>query len=142
MMKVDHILTIILISTVILAIGTVCYAITSPKMGDRFTEFYILDSDGRTDNYPTDIKLGSSSDIFVYVSNHEYESVNYTLKVNMDEDMLINKELVLNNNETWKRAIVFIPNKEGNNTKLEFLLFKENNFTTPYRELHLWVNVT
>ena len=30
----------------------------------------------------------------------------------------------------------------GGNQKLEFLLYKEYNFTTPYRDLHLWVNVS
>ncbi|MCZ7397300.1 MAG: hypothetical protein O8C59_02165 [Candidatus Methanoperedens sp.] len=25
--------------------------------------------------------------------------------------------------------------------KLEFLLYKENNFTIPYRDTHLWINV-
>jgi uncharacterized membrane protein len=36
----------------------------------------------------------------------------------------------------------FAPEKTGEKLKLEFLLYKEENFTARYRDLHLWVNVT
>lgn len=32
--------------------------------------------------------------------------------------------------------------KQGTDMKLEFLLFTESNFSSPFRELHLWVNTT
>jgi uncharacterized membrane protein len=37
---------------------------------------------------------------------------------------------------------VFFFKKTGDNLKLEFLLYKEDNITAPYRDLHLWVNVS
>jgi uncharacterized membrane protein len=139
--NVDTILTVILIFTILLAIGMVYYVIATPKIGERFTEFYILDANGKANDYPTDMKLGSSSNISVYISNHEYEPTNYTVQIVMDGDILVHKQSTLDNNDVLRRNITFVPNKEGNNMKLEFLLFKGNNFKSPYRNLSLLVNV-
>lgn len=138
--KIDRILSVILIFTTILAIGLVYYVITTPKIGEKFTEFYILGPSGKAENYPTELKFGSSATLLTGVVNHEYSSINYTIQIILDKDILSSKKLVLNHNETWQNNISFVPDKEGNDMKLELLLFKENNFTSPYRELHLWVN--
>jgi uncharacterized membrane protein len=140
--KIDRILSAILVLSIVLAIGTLVYVITVPKIGEKFTEFYILGPDGKADNYSTNLKLDSSTNILTGIVNHEYSPVNYTVQIVIGKDILSSKKLVLNNNETWQNNILFVPNKEGNDEKLELLLFKENNFTVPYRELHLWVNVT
>lgn len=140
--KVDRILSVILIFSIIFAIGMLYYVITVPKIGEKFTEFYILGPSGRADNYSTQLKVGSSTILLTGVVNHEYSPVNYTVQIVLNNDILTSKKLTLNNNETWEKNITFMPNKEGNDMKLELLLFKENNFTGPYRELHLWVNVT
>ncbi len=55
---------------------------------------------------------------------------------------ILSMNLTLQNNETWERPVTYILNNIGDRQKLEFLLYKEGNFTEPYRDLHLWVNVT
>ena len=40
--KLDRILTVILIGAIIAAVGTLIYVISTPKVGEKFTEFYIL----------------------------------------------------------------------------------------------------
>jgi uncharacterized membrane protein len=140
--RTDKILTGVLILSIILAIGTLIYVITVPKVGEKFTEFYILGPDGKADNYPTSLKSDVVSNITVGIVNHEYSSANYTLQIDLDKSILTSKELILGNNETWERNVTFLPNKMGADMKLEFLLFKENNLSVPYRDLHLWVNVT
>lgn len=140
--RTDKILTWILIISIVLAIGMVYFVITTPKIGERFTEFYILDTSGKAENYPTNLSYKSPGMILVGVVNHEYTQVNYTLQVALEREVLNETRLVLNHNETWERNITFVPDKAGINMKLEFWLFKENNFTAPYRGLHLWVNVT
>lgn len=139
--SVDTVLTIMLILTALLAIGMTYYVIATPKIGEKFTEFYILDANGKTNDYPTYIKLGSPSNMIIYVSNHEYESSNYTIQIVMNKDILAHKQLTLNNNDMQRQNITFVPRKEGDNMKLELLLFKGNNLTNPYRKLYLWVNV-
>jgi uncharacterized membrane protein len=53
-----------------------------------------------------------------------------------------NINLTLQNGETWERSVTYILNNTGDRQKLKFLLYKEGNFTEPYRDLYLWVNVT
>jgi uncharacterized membrane protein len=45
-------------------------------------------------------------------------------------------------NATWEEKVLFTPQKTGDNLELQFFLYKDNNFTVPYRDLHLWVNVS
>lgn len=139
--RIDKILTGILIFSLVLTAVVIFFVITTPKTGERFTEFYILDSSGKADNYPANIKYNSPEEVRVGVVNHEYTSFNYSIQVKFDKNILTSISLRLNHNETWEKNMIFIPDKEGN-MKLEFLLFKGDNFTLPYRELFLWVNVT
>ena len=138
---IDIILTTMLIFTTISAIGIAYYVVAIPKIGERFTEFYVLDANGKANNYSTYVKVGSSSDMTVYISNYEYESMNYTLQIDIDKNILVYRQLTLDNNETWKQNITFSPEIDGADKRLEFLLFKEGDLVNPYRELYLTVNV-
>lgn len=139
--KGDTILTIILIVSIILAVSMVIFVIVTPKTGERFTEFYILDTNGKADNYPTNLSVGVPEELIVGIVNHEYDFVNYTLQVGLDRDILYLKDIGLFHNETWEQTISLTPYETGNNVKMEFLLFNEYNYTEPYRTLHLWVDV-
>ncbi|HEX7575826.1 MAG TPA: DUF1616 domain-containing protein [Candidatus Methanoperedens sp.] len=140
--KTDRILTVILILSIALAIGMLYFVITTPKIGERFTEFYILGPEGKAENYPTILRNNSPSDILVGVVNHEYVNVNYTVRIALDKEILTDTWFSSGHNQTWEKNLTFVPDKEGTDMKLEFLLYKEDNFTAPYRDLHLWVNVT
>ncbi len=138
--RADIIFTCILIFSIALAIGMMYFVITTHNIGERFTEFYILGPDGKAENYSTNLKYNFPAQILVGAINHEFASVNYTVQTALEKDILTDTFFRLNHNETWEQNITFIPDKEGENLKLEFRLFKEDNFTAPYRELHLWVN--
>ncbi len=140
--RTDFILTIILIFLIVSVIGTIYYTITVPKIGERFTEFYILNSSERVGSYPTTLKLNSPINLYVGVGNYEHMTTNYTIQVLLDKNLLTSKELILKDGETQKYNITLTPNNVGTDMKLEFLLFKDNNFTVPYRTSHLWVTTT
>lgn len=140
--KTDRILTGVLLFSIALAIGMIFFVITTPKIGERFTEFYILGSEGKTQDYPLVLKYNSPATILVGVVNHEYVPVNYTVRIALDKELLTDTWFSLDHNTTWEKNMTFVPNKNGTDRKLEFWLFKEDNFTAPYRNLHLWVNVT
>jgi len=134
--KID-ILGIILILSIIAAIVFVSYVIITPKIGDRFTEFYVLDEEKTANNYSKVLEIGRVNKYFIGISNHEYTYVNYTIKVSLDDEILTTKEINIGNNEKWEDNIEIIPAKEGK--RLEFLLYKENDFSIPYRKLNLWM---
>ena len=140
--KVDRILSVILIFSIILAVGTLAYVIVTPKVGEKFTEFYILGQDGKADNYPTMLEVGKNSSVIVGITNHEYMLTNYTLDIILENSTLNKTQVRLMYNSTWEEKVLFTPEKTGDNLKLQFLLYKEDNITAPYRDLHLWVNVT
>lgn len=140
--RLDRALTIILVITIIMSISALVYVIITPKQGEKFTEFYILGPGGKAYDYPTKVFAGNDSSVIVGVVNHEYTPVNYTMQLQLNNTTILSQKLILQHNQTWEKPVNYVLYKPGNEQKLEFLLFKENNFTSPYRDLHLWVNVS
>jgi uncharacterized membrane protein len=139
---VDRILTIILILSIVVSIITFIYVIVTPKQGEKYTEFYVVGDNGKAEGYPTRMEAGKNYSVIVGIANHEYMLTNYTLDISL-ENITINKiQVQLMHNSTLEERVFFIPEKTGDNLKLGFILYKEDNFTTPYRDLHLWVNVS
>lgn len=143
---IDKFLAVFLILLVLASVCSLVYIIVHPKEGEHFTEFYILGPNKTADNYQTEFKLGEKGTVFVGVINHEHRPMDYTLDVKLG-----NKSLPLSENQTrirlednmsWEKPVTFTPTVVGNYTKLEFLLFNDTEKKIPYRNLHLWVNVT
>ncbi|MFZ3050371.1 DUF1616 domain-containing protein [Methanothrix sp.] len=145
---VDKALTIILILSIIASIVALVYVVVTPKEGEKFTEFYILGPGGKAYDYPTEVRAGNNSTVIVGVVNHEYRLTNYTMEIQlnntpaMDILLIMRMNLSLQHNDTWEQPLTYILDETGDRQKLQFLLYKEGNFSAPYRDLHLWVNVT
>lgn len=144
--KLDRALTVFLIISILLSIATLAYVVVSPKEGEHFTEFYLLGPEGKADNYTTNYTLGQSGTVIVGVVNHEYRPVNYTMEIKLENKSLFLPENVkhinLAHNATWEEPVTIMPPVEGKNLKLQFLLFNDTEKSVPYRDLHLWVNVS
>lgn len=140
--RFDKFLSILLILSIVTSLIILVYIVNTPKQGEKFTEFYILGIEGKADNYPTHMESGNNSSLIVGIVNHEYIPTNYTLMVLLENNTLNSKYIQLEHNSISEEKIFFTPGLKGNNLKLEFLLYKENNFKAPYRELHLWVKIT
>lgn len=140
--KLDKILSIILIISLVLAIATTAYIIVKPKEGEKFTEFYILGPNGKASDYPTNLTLGETGKLFVGVVNHEYSTVNYKFVVKLQGKNISTENISLKNNQKWEKLLNFTPDTSGPNQKLELLLYKLPDDKNAYRSLHLWVNVT
>ena len=139
---VDKVLSIILIAVILGAIGTLGYVLAAPRVGEKFTEFYILGLEGEARNYPKEAVLDREQTVIVGIINREQEPVSYRLQVRIDG--VINNELgplVLGHDEKWEEVVAFTPHRVGDSQKVEFLLYRGDE-SMPYQApLHLWVNV-
>ncbi|RXA19804.1 DUF1616 domain-containing protein [Methanosarcina sp. MSH10X1] len=144
--KIDKTITFILVLSILASMGSLAYIIGNPKEGEHFTEFYILGKNRTAENYPTEFIRGEEGTVFIGIINHEYRPVDYTMEVRLENQSLSlpesQKHVTLGHNMSWEEPINFTPPFEGENMKLEFLLFNETEKTEPYRNLHLWINVT
>ena len=137
----DKILMVVLILATFGAIGTAAYAIAMPKAGETFTEFYIVGSNGKAENYPTDLVLGDTCRVTLGIINHEGVKTNYRVVVRIDGEL--NNAIgpiILGTEEKDETIVSFVPQKKGNSQKVELFLYK-NGLTDAYLELHFWLNV-
>ena len=140
-LRIDRILTVILIISIIVAIGMTVYLIVTPKEGEKFTEFYILGMNGTADEYPTELMAGEVAGVIIGVVNHEYSNSTYLLEVKINETIIGQESIRLSHNETWEEPFEFGLNETGEDQKLEFLLYTQD-LDEVYRSLHLWVDVS
>jgi len=141
-MKVDKILSYILIISIVISVASVIYIIVDPSPGEKFTQFYILDSNGKAGNYPTNLSVGENGNLTINIINNEGSPANYQLVVYIGNDTLENQSFKLANKEKEEIPFTFQPKQSGNQQKLEFLLYKLPNSQQPYRYLDLIINVT
>lgn len=162
--RTDAALNVLLVISVLLAVGSVGYAVAVPKEGEAFTELYLLtesdDGDLVADDYPTEFTRGEGRPLVLGIGNQEHEPVNYTVVVELqdvriqnnsttvlDEQTLRRFETSLAHNETWHLQHNVTPTMAGENLRLTYLLYKDAPPANPtvdnaYREVHLWVNVS
>jgi len=139
---VDKVLSIVLILAVLAAIGTISYALVRPKVGENLTEFYILEMESKASTYPRQLMVGQEGKVILGIANSEHEVVSYRVEVMIDG--IVNNDIEgidLEPGEVWKQEVSFIPEKTGENQKVEFLLYKEKEVEPCLDPLHLWIDV-
>lgn len=137
-----RILLVILVASVLGAVGTLSYIVAVPRVGERFTEFYILSLEGKAAGYPNELAVGDEAGIIVHIANREHETVSYRIEVMVDG--VRNNEvgpLVLEHDEVWEDTVSFTPYKVGNNQKVEFLLYRGEESVPYLKPVYLWINV-
>jgi uncharacterized membrane protein len=138
----DRVLFIILIAAVMTTIGIVSYAAAVPVKGERYTEFYILDSEGDIGNYPEELALGEEAAVVVGIINREREEVSYRVVALISgiESDEIGPVLLVPDAE-WRESIILAPTSRGNGQKVEFILYKNGQSEPCLEPLSLWINV-
>ncbi len=137
----DRMLSIILTLAILGALGMLGYAIASPKVGEKFTEFYIEGLEGKAADYPEELVVGGEGQVTVGIINREQETVTYRVEVAIDG--VKNNgvgPVALDHDGKWEQIIAFTASKAGDNQRVEFLLYKQGQ-TEVYQQLHLWVDV-
>lgn len=162
---IDRVLSLLLLVSIIAAIGTTIFVIAFPKDGEKFTEFYILGSGKKAADYPRTLIPGESYPMYIGIGNHEYRNISYTVEVHslsmltddagnlsyIERMNLLDRRIEqVSHNET----VVFPYNltiHQPGYKRIQFLLFNEalpdetitgmERINQSYRDLHLWVTV-
>lgn len=126
----------------LIAIGSfAAYLVVTPKIGERFTEFYVLGSSGTLSDYPVNLTLGQTGTVILGITNHEYQNETYTVHVSLENQTLTEIDNIqVPDNANWTQPYTFKAEKTGNAMKLEFALYKEDS-DVAYRTLQLHITV-
>jgi uncharacterized membrane protein len=112
--------------------------VAAPKI-EKFTEFYILEASGMAD-FPKNLTVGESAEFIIGVRNHEAKDEEYRVVILLgDETIKTIDGIKLKHEERWEEKVSFNATKVGENMRLEFLLYKDEE---PYRSLQLLINVS
>jgi len=137
----DRTLFLVLILIISSGIIAFVYSVAVPVTGEKFTEFYLLGSEGKADNYPEELEIGNVATVTVGVINREQEAISYTLEVRVNGKRTNSLgPFILNQGEKWEDAVSFRLETAGNNQKVEFLLLKPEQ-SEAYLSLYLLINV-
>lgn len=161
--RVDAGLNVLLGLSILLAVGSVGYAVAVPQDGEQFTEFYILteNEDGElvADGYPQELVVGEATELVVGIGNQEHETTSYSVVIQLQKVETANNETTvrrrdeidrfstrLDHNETRHTYRTITPTFAGEDLRIKFLLFRGEPPSSPtaenaYRDLHLWVDV-
>lgn len=137
---IEKVISIILFFSIIISSVTLIYVLVTSPPSESFTEFYLLGSNGTASNYPTELKLGDYGELIIGIINHESENTTYRIAVNFNDHQIYDYHVFLVDTEVWDSPFTFQATEKGENQKLEFLLYKDNQ-NEVYRNLHLWVSI-
>ncbi len=135
------VLSIILVFTIVGLLGVIVYTVAVPRTSEQYTEFYVLNIEGKATDYPDELRLGETGYVILGVVNHERQAVSYTIEIQIDgKTSGAVDPMTLENEEKSESIVEFEPQKTGERQKVEFSLFKDE-VVEPYLQLHLWINV-
>ncbi len=142
MNRLDKSLTMGLVIGVVVSGALLSSFVAAQRVGEKFTQFYILGPSGKIEGYPTNLTLGENGTVILGVMNHEYEEADYRIVISLDNETLQTIDgISLKHEERWEQDYTFTPLQTGEKMKLEFVLHMEGR-ELPYRSLHLWITVT
>lgn len=144
--RLPRALIIFVALSVIFSVSVLAYSLATPNPRESYTEFYLLGPGGKMQGYPTAFSVGQQKLVTVGIANHENQDVEYTLKVNLTSGntstTLYSGRQIVANGQTVEKNISLTPNRIGNNTRIDFLLYRDDLTTSPYRQAYLLANVT
>jgi len=122
----DRVLSTVLVCAIVGTVGMTAYILASPKGGEQFTEFYVLDESGAMTQYPRELNPGTPGRVVLDIVNHEYQEVAYHIVIKLSGE-IINEvgPITIQDGQEWEQEVGFTPISVGDDQKLEFLLFKE-----------------
>ena len=124
MSGLGRVLTVLLLVAVLTAAGSLGYALTGPRPGDRYTDFRIMGPEGEAAGYPRETEAGQPVYLTLAVVNHEHEPMSYRVDIVTGGDRIRSLTTgTLRHDEEWQTEADFVLSVPGENQKVEFLLY-------------------
>jgi len=143
MSKLNRALFVFLAVAIMVTSGFIIYIAATPSKGEKFTEFYILNTAGKAQDYPKQVALGEPVEVLIGIVNHEYQPVSYRIDINID-DIKANEinTGTLAYQQKWEDKVNFTPQVSGEGQRVDFYLYK-NGENEPYLKepLRLFIDV-
>jgi uncharacterized membrane protein len=139
--KLNITLSAILLLLILGSIWALVYVTGIPKAEEPYTDFYILGSEGKVEDYPRELVLGEPAEVPVGIVNHEGQNKDYTIEIRINGEKVQEiKSINLADQEDWQTTIILVPDRAGKSQKIDFLLYK-NGGSEPYLKLYLRLDV-
>ena len=141
--KLSKALFIFLSVAIVVTLGFVIYMAVTPQKVNKFTEFYVLNVDGKAGDYPKQIVAGNQVDVLLGVVNHEYQPAEYKVEIQMNSTKIGGANTgTLAFQQKWEQKVSFVPRAVGEGQRVDFILYKYGG-TEPYLKepLTLYIDV-
>lgn len=138
----DRVLSVLLVVAILGTVGTLGYVVAKPKIGERFSQLYILlGPEGKAEGYPRQVVLGESASVVLGIANNEHQSTTYRVNIVIDgEKVGALGPVALEHDEKWEGEANFAPVRATPRQKVEFWLYKGESEEV-YLKTYLWVEV-
>lgn len=141
MPRLNKALFISLVVAIVVALGGIVYLTATPQPGEKFSEFYLLGSQGKAEDYPQQVILGTNVGVIIGVVNHEYQPAAYRVEITINGAKSKEVDIgTLAHEQKWEQEISFVAQSAGDKQKVEFWLYKDNQ-VEPYLQLDIDIDV-
>jgi uncharacterized membrane protein len=150
----DNALTVILVASLVIAIVGFTQTILKPQADEHFSEFSMSAPGTNASNYPSHLNVSEAGTVILIVANHEGASIGYTVRIDLIGIRVVDNASIEVNRTTWAWLNVTLVS-DGNWTypytfrisyvghwKVQFLLYIDNDLTSAYRQLNLYLAVS
>jgi uncharacterized membrane protein len=125
---------------VVVALIGVIFASSIKSDQENFSEFYVLDENGKTLDYPKNVTAGDTGRVIVGITNHETNTDTYRYTIQLNNSTIYTSDnITLKRGENHEERVSIPFLNAGKGQKLEFILY--DAIGKSY-ELHLWINVS
>jgi len=163
---VDKVLTVGIAVMLVASVVVLAWAVTSPRVGERFTQLAILGPGGMATDYPRNLTVGEDARVLLSVKSREHRTANYTIAITLTSaednttvvdswsidwgdlqslapNRAVAQNFTLDHLEYYNQTLDFEVTSPGT-WKMQFLLLIDDEPVSQdaYREVHLWLFVT
>jgi uncharacterized membrane protein len=143
MLTTNRALIIFLAAALLIVAGITVYVYSTPSPKDKFSEFYILNTDGRAIGYPQQVAAGEPVRLLMGIVNHEKLTLSYRVKLVSNGAEISAWDIGrLPDGGKWEQAVAFTPRAAGTGQKYEFYLYKDDSGSPHIKDpLVLWLDI-